>query len=759
MTRLRSIIRQWQIASVMLALAGCAGETAHRQGIEMLSFGRQEEGLAKLEQAAREAPDNPVYVHAYRNAQQRIVFRLLAEAQVEKSAGRFDAAEALYCRVLTLDSVNADGIAGLVAVEQARRHAVLISEAKALIGANDLEAAERKIAVVLEENPAQAEARALRQSITEKSGGEQVVTPALRKSFQQPTTLEFHDANIKQVLEALSTHSGLNFVLDKDVPANLAVTVFLRDVSVAQALDVILTTNQLKQRVLNDTTLLIYPDTVAKQDDHQDLVVRNFFLANAEAKQVLTMLQTVLKLKHVYADDKLNLLIVRDTPATIQLAERLVATQDVAEPEVMLELAVVEVTRSQLSNLGIQFPNQLTLTPLPSTGNTLTLKDLGNLNSSRVGAGISPLNINLQDDTNATNLLANPRIRTHNREKALIRIGDRVPIITTTATSTGFVSENVQYVDVGLKLEVEPTIYPNDEIAIKLALEVSALGAQSKSAAGTISYQISGRNAATVLRLKDGETQVLGGLINDDDKKTANRFPGLSQFPVLGRLFASENNNNLKTELVLSITPRIVRGLVPPSQVPNQFWSGTENNPSLRSAVPPKASNDADKAPVAPAPAPAVPATPEPAAAAPALLHWDGPAEVAVGGTFKLALQVSSQARITDFPLQVKYDPVVLEAIDVMPGGFMAQGDAKTLFSKRIAPADGLIVLSQKRTGGTDNPMAGANGDGPLVEIEYRALKPSPATRVTTLAADPLGSGGQVLGQVGPAAFAITVSP
>ncbi|MDD5250694.1 MAG: general secretion pathway protein GspD, partial [Rhodocyclaceae bacterium] len=590
-------------ALCVLVLAGCAGEAAHQQGMDLFALGKQEEGLAKLQQATREAPDNQVFQLAYQNALSRIAGRLLDEAQRQKAARQYDAAEASYRRVISLDPGNAEAIAGLAGLDQERAHAAMLDEAKTLLAANDLQAARNKVDQVLQEDPRQPEARALRQAIQEKSGREQALPPVLRSSFQKPVTLEFRDASLKQVLEALSTHSGLNFVLDKDVPPNVTVTVYLRDVTVADALDLILTTRQLRSRVLNDNTVMIYPDTAAKQSDHQELMVRNFFLANADAKQVMAMLRSVLKVKNIFADDKLNLLVMRDTPAMIDLAERLVATEDVGEPEVMLELAVVEVTRSHLASLGIQWPNQLSLVPLPSNTTTgLTLSDLKNLNSDRIGATISPLIINLQNDSNDTNLLANPRIRTHSREKAVIRIGDRVPVITTTATSTGFVSENVQYLDVGLKLEVEPIVFPNDEISIKVALEVSSVTSQVISKAGTVAYQIGGRNAATVLRLKDGETQVLGGLINDNDTASANRFPGLSQLPVLGRLFSNEGRNNQKSELVLSITPRIVRGLLPPSQVPSKFWSGTENNPRLRSAVPLKASNDADKAPATPAP-------------------------------------------------------------------------------------------------------------------------------------------------------------
>ncbi|HEX5803590.1 MAG TPA: secretin N-terminal domain-containing protein, partial [Azospira sp.] len=528
---------------------------------------------------------NPVYRQAYRNGRQRLVARLLGEAALARAGGRPDEAEAIYRRLQALAGDQGEVAAGLAALARERRHDVLLREAEALIDGLDPGGAERRVAQVLQENPTHREARALHHWLAAKNGREQALSPALRESFRKPATLEFRDASFKQVLEALAMHSGLNFLIDRDVPADLTVTIFLRNVSVAEALELILSTHQLRQRVLGETTLLIYPDTAAKQGDHQELVVRNFFLANAEAKQVLAMLKAVLKAKNVFADDKLNLLIMRDTPAMIRLAERLVATHDVAEPEVMLEVAIVEVTRSQLSNLGIKLPSQLTLSPLPGSGTTLTLRDLQHLSSSTLGAAITPLVINLQDDADATNLLANPRIRTHNREKALIRIGDRVPVITTTATSTGFVSENVQYVDVGLKLEVEPTIFPNDEISIKLALEVSSVVKEIVSKAGTVSYQIGGRNASTVLRLRDGETQVLGGLINDDDRRNANRFPGLGRLPGIGRLFSSENDNNQKTELVLSITPRIVRPLQPPAQVPGEFWSGTENDPRLRSTL------------------------------------------------------------------------------------------------------------------------------------------------------------------------------
>ena len=581
MTQIKSSVSLrlfFQLAWVAL-LSACAGNVAHQQGVEMINQGRLEDALAPLEQATREAPNNREFRIHYLNARAQVVGTLLIEAQREKAAGNFDETEILYGRILNLDRENAQAVAGIAEIKQGRRHALLISEAASLIEAKDLESAEQKLILVLQENPQHSGALAMRKLIDGKLGRNQLPNSRLRKPFQKPLSLEFVDTSLKQVLEALSQHSGLNFILDKDVPAGITITIFLRQVSVENALDIMLASNQLKKRILNDTTVLIYPDTEAKQGDNQELLVKSYFLANAEAKQVMSMLKTILKAKNVFADDKLNLLIIRDTPAMIKLVDRLVATQDVTEPEVMLDVEVLEVKRSSLLNLGVQFPNQLTLTPLASNGVTLTLNDLKNLNASGIGASIPSAVINLQREVGDTNLLANPRIRTHNKEKAVIRIGDRVPVITTTATSTGFVSENVQYIDVGLKLEVEPTIAPNDEISIKLALEVSSVTKEIISQSGTISYQIGGRNASTVLRLKDGETQILGGLITDQDIKTANRVPGLGDLPVLGRLFSSQKDSSDKTELVLSITPRLVRGLAGPPFIPLEFWSGTESDP------------------------------------------------------------------------------------------------------------------------------------------------------------------------------------
>jgi general secretion pathway protein D len=187
-----------------------------------------------------------------------------------------------------------------------------------------------------------------------------------------------------------------------------------------------------------------------------------------------------------------------------------------------------------------------------------------------------------------------------NREKARIHIGDKVPVITTTAGATGFVSETVNYLDVGLKLEVEPQVFLEDDVGIKVGLEVSNIAQQIRSASGTVAYQVGTRNAATSLRLKDGETQVLAGLINSEDRRSADKVPGLAELPLLGRLFTNKDDTVNKTEIVLLITPHVLRNVERPGARLEEFNSGTEAEVGGAAA----GAMGAMGAPLAPAPVP-----------------------------------------------------------------------------------------------------------------------------------------------------------
>ena len=784
-----SLVRRWGLALVMgLLLAGCAGHMAYRDGQALIEAGKIEEGLDKLHQAVDAEPHNVQYRQAYLQVRDRAQLGFLERADRLLATDHAADAKVLYQRVLALAPDNERALAGLATIDAVRRHAKLLSEAQTAWNKNDAELARMKLRAILAEDPHDAGALSLRRTIDE-----QLALPrpemALSAIYRKPITIEFKDVPLKQVFEVISRTSGLNFLFDKDVKTDQKTSTFLKNSTVAAAVHFVLLTNQLEQQVLDGNTILIYPNTAAKAKDYQEMVVKTFYLANAEAKTVANTLKTIVKTHDIVVDDKLNMVIVRDSPDAVRLAEKLVALQDVAEPEVMLELEVLEVQRTRLLDLGIQWPDSLTLTPLPSTaGGTLTLRDLRtNLNGGTIGASISPVVINAKKADTDANILANPRIRARNHEKAKILIGDRVPNITTTSTATGFVSESVNYVDVGLKLDVEPTVYLDGEVAIKVALEVSHIVSQLQTKSGSLAYQIGTRNASTVLRLKDGENQVLAGLISDEDRRNANKVPGLGELPIAGRLFGSANNNNQKTEIVLSITPHIIRNLTRPQATLSEFAAGTENSFRLRPdalraspSAPPvgaPASQPVQHAatPNAHGPSPVPAATPatggignpntDPISTSggisnstqtttpAATLQWQGPSQVKVGDTVALQLLMTPDQPVTGLPLIVGFNNKNLQVVGVSEGDFLKQGGAQSNFASRVDP-NGQVAISDTRIGDS-----GAAAPGVVATVNFRAIAGADASPIQVLTVAPSGLNGRAVVVQPPAPYILHIQP
>ncbi len=760
-------------------LAGCAAQTAFQAGNELLRQGKTADGLAKLEEATRLEPGSAEFRIAYIQARERETQSLLARGDQSIGQGAFDAAEQFYRQALVLRPGNDRALAGLRAIENRRRWDEWMKAAQTAVAKKDWDTARAKLRALLTESPQHAPAVRLLQRIEELTAKPTPET-ALSAAYRKSISIEFKEAPLKTVFEVIARSSGLNFLFDKEVKTDQKTSIYLRNSTIEAAVNLTLITNQLEQRVLDANTVLVYPNTQAKLKEYQPLTVKSFYLANADAKVVANTLKTLLKTRDVVVDEKLNLLILRDSPEAIRLAEKLVALHDVPDAEVMLEVEILEVKRTRLLDLGVRWPEQLSLAPIASgTAGVLTLNELRNLNSSTTSATIGPLVINAKKTDTDANILANPRIRVRNREKAKILIGDRVPNITTTSTSTGFVAESVTYVDVGLKLDVEPTIYLDDEVSIKISLEVSNIISQLQTKSGTLAYQIGTRTATTVLRLRDGENQVLAGLINDEDRRTGNKVPALGDLPVVGRLFGSQSDDGTKTEIVLSITPRIVRNVQRLEAAAMEFESGTES--SLRTRVgdvggQPAAAEPGASAPAraaargvdAPPPAarPAAPTTTTDstsgdanAAAIPSLtqLRWQGPAQLRAGDVFALQLVMQSDRPIVGVPMSIDFDPAVVQLASVTEGEFLKQGTASTSFNSQIDPG-GHVTIAAARSGTAAS--SGATGVGVVTTLNFRvvsAVQPQTTIQLSTVA--PTGPGAQQIGAVLPAPHTLSIRP
>jgi len=573
-------------------LAACAGNQAYNDGQAMLGAGRTEQGLALLEQAAQAEPTNAKYRIAVTNGRMRALNSLNGRAEALRQQGKLPEAQAQYQQALALDASNDVAQRGLAGVAQEERHRKLVQDAQASYqrgGEANVAQAQEALRQVLQERPAQREALALKSRIGDEQAKARPAGGKLAAAYRKPVTLEFRDAPLRSVFDFISKVSGLNFVFDKEVDPALRATISVRDTSIEEAIAMLLGANQLEQSVTNDKSITIYPNTPQKVKDYQQLVVRTFFLANADVKTVAFSIKTLLKAKDVVTDERLGIIMLRDTPEMVRMAERIINVQDLADPEVMLEVEVLEVKRTRLMELGVRWPDQANLTLAGIAGSTgglggLKVADLHRINGDNINLGIGGVTLNANKTDSDSNILANPRIRVRNKEKAKILIGDRVPVITVT-TNNGVSSDSVNYIDVGLKLDVEPNVYLDDEVAIKINLEVSNVVKEVISKTGTQAYQIGTRSASTVLRLKDGETQVLAGLISDEDRGTANKVPGVGELPVLNRLFGSQKDDAMRSEIVLSITPRLLRSIRRPDLMTAEFNSGTETSVGGRASV------------------------------------------------------------------------------------------------------------------------------------------------------------------------------
>jgi general secretion pathway protein D len=536
----RRAVRWLGAVALATSLCGCAQQRIRDTAQTQVSAGQFEQAVSGLEAGLKEYPDSAVLRAGLIQARGDALTRLIAEATTARATGRIDDAEVLLRRASVFDSTDrARGLLDELALERKQRKA--LTDAQALVARKDNDAALRVIADALKDNPRQSDLLALQRRLGADARERQRAAAQTGLAEVRPISLDFRDAGLRAVLDAVSRHSGLNFILDKDIRPDILITIFLRSARVEDALDLIVSTHQLAKKVLDERTILVYPNTPDKQREHQEQVVKVFYLATSDAKGAAAFLKSMLKLREPFVDERLNLLALREPPEAIALAEKLIALYDGQEPEVLLELEVLEVRSSRLTDLGIKFPDTFTLTPFPPAGSTsLNLANVERLTREDIRLGIGGVAITLRREVGDYTTLANPRIRARNREKAKVLIGDKVPVVTTTTGQGGFVGDSVSYLDVGLKLDVEPTVYPDDEVSIRVALEVSSVAREVRTASGSLAYQIGTRNASTMLRLRDGQTQLLAGLISRDDRSTASRVPGLGDLPVMGRLFSSQ---------------------------------------------------------------------------------------------------------------------------------------------------------------------------------------------------------------------------
>lgn len=774
----------FMVVGSSLILSACFPQLIRDDASTKIKDGNYEAAMTGLREGVQKYPDSIVLKAGLTSAKDDIPARLVAESALLKSQGKFDEAEKVLRRGLALD-LKMDRFLSLqsdLAVEQ--RVQKRTADAQSLVDSGKRDEALKLVDAGLHEAPRHVALLALKRRIEGEIRLEAEESAAKTGSNRsaiaddKPISLDFRNAPITTVLEAVTRSSGINFILDRDVKQDSRVTINLKSAKVSEALDLIIGANQLGKRVIDAQTLLIYPNTSEKQREHQEQVIKAFYLANADVKTTAALLKSMLRIKDAFVDERVNMIVLRESPDIIALAERLVNLHDVAEAEVMLEVEILEIKNSRLTELGINYPTTVTINPAEKTGLLgLTGKYLRDWRNGLIDVGVGGLLVNLKREVGDFNTLANPRIRAKSKEKAKILIGDKVPVVTTTTNATGSVSENISYLDVGIKLDVESVVSPDDEVLIKLGLEVSTLAKEVRTSSGGLAYQIGTRNANTVLRLRDGETQLLGGLISNEDRSSSNRVPGLGDLPVLGRLFSSQKDDLQRTELILAITPRILRNSPRPDVAQTELWVGTEQATRLRQSPErvalSKASKTADvnsghavltAAPAGINPVLAMPgsvqnagqlrplAVPSNAPKSdikpivkskpeePSVVNssFKGPNEVKVGDVFAVTLNVSSNALLVGLPLELGFPSDKVEILDISEGAYFKQEGGATNFTKVVNTVAGRIGIGILGINNT-----GVSGEGELIKLQMRSKVAGPVDIFLT-SLNPLGVAGKV---------------
>ncbi len=651
-------------------------------------------------------------------------------------------------------------------------------------------------------------------SLGERSGDtnralNEVTGPAeLKPVSNEPITLHLVE-DTKVVYQTIGKAAGINVLFDPDYTSK-RIQVDLQNVSLLDALRIVGTVSDTFWRPVTANTIFVAQNTRAKRTELDEQAVQTFYLANAaqqnDLNDIQTALRNVLTNAKLYAVPSQNAIVMRATPDELLLAQKLINDLDKARPEVLVDVAILEVNRVRERNLGITLPQVfgaalqpntntttpatttpgngtnsangtgLGTTPTTPTQNGLTLNSFAHLNSNNFAITVGQATANLLYNDNDTRVLQNPRIRATDGQKANLKVGSRIPVATGSfqagvgaAIASPLVNTQFQYLDVGVEIEITPTVHYDRDVSLKLKIVVSQTNGAT-NLGGVTEPIITQRTVDQVIRLKEGEVNIIGGILQRSLSNVLTGTPGLAQVPILKYLFSSTDKTDNKDEIVIMLTPHVVRATELSPLNLREIDTGTGNTVQIRriatATVPLSALQGGTKSvpsttavpsgtqiptPAQPTNAPATPGTPPstsqtggavglapgtlesaipggagtgtspagtpPSTATPISLTLNAPAVAPkTGSTFSVAVNVSGGQDVFSVPLQVQYDPAKLTLINVDAGNYLGKDGQAVALVHRDDGAGGVAVSASRPPG-----VAGITGAGQLAVLTFQA--------------------------------------
>jgi general secretion pathway protein D len=546
----------------------------------------------------------------------------------------------------------------------------------------------------------------------------------------------------KVIYQTIGQLAGINVLFDYDYTSR-RIKVELNGVTLEEALKITALESKTFWRPVTANTIFVAQDNPAKRKELEQSVLKTFYLSNlsapTELQDVVNAIRAVLDVQRVQQLLSQNALVVRGTPDQIALAEKLVEDLDKARPEVIVDIAVLQISKDRSRTLGFSPPTSATVTlqsninttTTSTTGTTtgttgttsptgLELNTLGNLNATDFQVSIGSANLSAVMGDTDTKMLQNPQVRALDNQKATLKIGERVPIATGSFQPgiggvgiNPLVNTQFQYLDVGVNIDVTPHVHADREVTLKITMEISSVVGQSSI--GGISQPIIGsKKIEHEIRLRDGESSLVGGIFDDSQTRSLAGIPGLAQIPILKYFFGQTTQDKSQDETVFAITPHIIRGAMVSELNQRPIDIGTASTIELRHVTPAAASvAPAGQAPATPAAQPAA----APATGGTSFLFDPAQITAVKGNTFVVNLLISGAQNVYSVPVQMNYDPAKLQLVNVSNGGFLSQDGQAVALVRREDETTGTLQITAMRPPGA----TGVSGQGTVVTLTFQA--------------------------------------
>lgn len=625
---------------------------------------------------------------------------------------------------------------------------------------------------------AQQEANKVRRILQQSQGGEPppaAAKSALRKRMEEaggpvelapiantPITLKL-SADSKTIYETVGKLAGINVLFDPDYTSR-NIRVELNGVTLQEALEITALESKTFWRPVTPNTIFVAADTPAKRKELEQSVIRTFYLTNLsqpnELQDLVNIMRTLLDTQRLQQFPSQQAIVVRGTPDQIALAEKLIDDLDKSRPEVVVDVVIMQVQRNKLRDLGITPPTSVSAalidntntststsgsnigtgngsvtTTTGGTAGVINLNSLAHLNATNFQITIPPATATFLYNDSNTKILQQPQIRALDGQKASLKIGQRVPVATGSFQPgiggvgiNPLVNTQFNYIDVGVNIDVTPHVHGTDQVTLKLAMDISAV--DSYQNIGGIQQPVIGqRKIEHEIRMREGEANIMGGILEETESRSINGIPGLASIPFFRYFFSTENKQRQDNELVFMLIPHIVRAQDVFESNTRAIDVGTANAISLHRTI----ASAADQAtpgtvPNSGQPQAAAPPADQSAATAPAgsaLLSFDPPSlSQAVGTTFTVNVNLSGGQNVYSVPLQILYNPKVLSLVNVSNGPMLSQDGQAVALVHRDDSMMGILQMTASRPPGS----AGINGDGQVFTLTFQAKSPGQAT-------------------------------